>query len=395
MLFSDPMPFSSVYSDRLRPPSETLKVVSPYFRHFGVTRLARQTGLDTIGIPVWAAIRPNSRSIAVNQGKGISDEDAKASAAMEAIEFAVAEDPSAETFLATQAELEQRDCDVFDPHRLLPPNEVASRNQPFEWLRGENLSTRQPVYVHRSVCTLNGRPDLPGVCQNTNGLASGNCLAEALFHGLCELIERDAQTLWAFADSAERLGRSISPSSFADPVVSDLVARIRESGAELRLFLLTRDIDVCTVHAIIRQRVQRSDIFKFASGSGCHPVPSRAAIRAITEAAQSKVTAIVATRDDIHPSEYRRRANDDLDILFSADEAHQEIYGLPLGTPLPELLDYAAQQALSQGCSDIVAVELGSKELPFAVVRVLSTSLEDWDVNRNWRPGLRLLMAAA
>jgi ribosomal protein S12 methylthiotransferase accessory factor len=36
----------------------------------GVTRIANVTGLDRIGIPVAIAVRPNSRSVSVAQGKG-------------------------------------------------------------------------------------------------------------------------------------------------------------------------------------------------------------------------------------------------------------------------------------------------------------------------------------
>ena len=52
----------------------------------GITRVAVLTGLDVIGIPVAAAVRPNSRSVAVHQGKGVTLDAAKASAVMEAVE---------------------------------------------------------------------------------------------------------------------------------------------------------------------------------------------------------------------------------------------------------------------------------------------------------------------
>lgn len=74
---------------------------------FGVSRLARLTGLDKIGIPVWSAISPNARSIVINQGKGVSDSDAKISAAMEAIERAVACAPSVPFRMATRRALRE------------------------------------------------------------------------------------------------------------------------------------------------------------------------------------------------------------------------------------------------------------------------------------------------
>ena len=79
---------SSSYSDRAIPPEETWRRVEPLLRQHGITRLARLTGLDRIGIPVWNAVAPNARSIVINQGKGITDIDARVSAAMEALERA-------------------------------------------------------------------------------------------------------------------------------------------------------------------------------------------------------------------------------------------------------------------------------------------------------------------
>ena len=60
---------------------------------FGITRVGDLTGLDTIGIPVWFASRPNSRGLSVSQGKGLDETQARLSAIMEAVEGAVAENP--------------------------------------------------------------------------------------------------------------------------------------------------------------------------------------------------------------------------------------------------------------------------------------------------------------
>ena len=81
------------YSDRICGPEETWSRIEALLPRFGVTRLSRLTGLDRVGIPVWNAVSPNARSIVINQGKGITDIDAKVSAAMEALERAIAEPP--------------------------------------------------------------------------------------------------------------------------------------------------------------------------------------------------------------------------------------------------------------------------------------------------------------
>ena len=82
------------HSDRLRRATETVAHMRQNFARFGITRLADVTGLDCIGIPVWMAVRPNSKTLAVSQGKGLSNAAAQASAVMEAAEVATAERPA-------------------------------------------------------------------------------------------------------------------------------------------------------------------------------------------------------------------------------------------------------------------------------------------------------------
>src|SRR4051812_30484027 len=72
---------------RSRAPADTLRDFGRHLPRMGITRLTNVTGLDSIGIPVVQAIRPNSRSLSVSQGKGVDLDAAKVSAMMEAIEL--------------------------------------------------------------------------------------------------------------------------------------------------------------------------------------------------------------------------------------------------------------------------------------------------------------------
>ena len=53
---------------------------------FGITRIANLTGLDRTGVPVVIVCRPNARSSAVFNGKGVDVAAAEASGLMEAVE---------------------------------------------------------------------------------------------------------------------------------------------------------------------------------------------------------------------------------------------------------------------------------------------------------------------
>ena len=63
---------------RVVTPDETLAGVRRLLPVMGITRVANVTGLDSIGIPVVMVCRPNSRSLAVSQGKGIDLASARA-----------------------------------------------------------------------------------------------------------------------------------------------------------------------------------------------------------------------------------------------------------------------------------------------------------------------------
>ena len=66
--------------NRTRSAEETLSCIGPHMRAFGISRLANVTGLDRIGVPVVLSIRPDSRSVSVSHGKGITPAAARVSA---------------------------------------------------------------------------------------------------------------------------------------------------------------------------------------------------------------------------------------------------------------------------------------------------------------------------
>ena len=88
-------------------PAETLARVRPLMPTMGITRIANITGLDRLGIPVVMVCRPNSRSIAVSQGKGLTLDAAKASGLMESVETFHAESITRPLVLATARELDR------------------------------------------------------------------------------------------------------------------------------------------------------------------------------------------------------------------------------------------------------------------------------------------------
>jgi hypothetical protein len=92
---------------RDRPPDQTWALVEPRLPRYGITRIAELTGLDTIGMPVYMAVRPLATTVGISQGKGATPLLARIAAVMEAIEICLIERfHPADTFVATAAELD-------------------------------------------------------------------------------------------------------------------------------------------------------------------------------------------------------------------------------------------------------------------------------------------------
>src|SRR5262245_34190876 len=170
----------------------------PLMKGIGITRIANVTGLDCVGIPVCLAVRPNSRSLSVAQGKGLTVDAAKASALMESIETWHAESLRV-PLRRESASVPRREGSVLEPQKLpLKRPGVFDESEPILWLEGWDFVVGRPTYVPEELVNLNSLvwDDARRFAPSSNGLAAGNHLLEALVHGLCEVIERDALCLW-------------------------------------------------------------------------------------------------------------------------------------------------------------------------------------------------------
>jgi YcaO-like protein with predicted kinase domain len=386
-------------SDRLHRASETVARMRQNFGRLGITRLADVTGLDRIGIPVWMAVRPNSKTLAVSQGKGLSAPAAQASAVMEAAEIAIAESVALPTRVCSMREL------AAASERVLPCNNLVARgekpvddHEAIAWVEGYDLLQQTTAWVPAEAATLDaagGDGRRSRYWQSSDGLASGNILVEAVVHGLCERIERDASVLWQFRPDAHVFERCIDPASLEDEAVDGLVAQIDRAGFQLRLFDITSDIGVPVSFAVVTPKLdgfeQHWKHFDLSSGSGCHPSPARAAIRAITEAVQSRVTSITGARDDFDPNLYRTQLKADLTAYLRADPVGRATNA---GAEVPEReenLAFMLDKLRSAGVRSVIVVALEAGEPGFAVAKVLVPELENPPGARRQRFGRRAL----
>ena len=286
---------------RVVSPEVTLARAREHQAGYGVTRLADVTGLDRLAIPVYCAIRPLGLILQSTNGKGARAVDAQASALMEALEHHHAEHPPAELRRASARELRA------EPARVIaPPGLPAYRRHTFwsddfriEWVVAEDLLTGEPAWLPAST-VYSGR--VPGLHDFTaNGLASGNHVVEATLHGLYELLERDAVSRLnvdgriRVAPPACRVVRTETLTGFP----GELAARVAAADVDLVLIAVTSRIAVHTFWAALLDRAPFSPASAVNVGYGSHLNPEVAATRAITEAAQSRLTYIHGAREDL------------------------------------------------------------------------------------------------
>jgi ribosomal protein S12 methylthiotransferase accessory factor len=393
------------YSDRVVCATDTVARMRQRFAHFGITRLADVTGLDKIGIPVWMAVRPNSKTLAVSQGKGLNEPAAQASAVMEAAEIATAERFPVATRISTIERLIAEGIRVDPLHGLLARGEKPpAATEPMRWVEGHDLLRNDNVWVAAEAVSLDaveasGRRTR--YWQSSDGLASGNILIEAVVHGLLERIERDASTLWLFRSDKDVFDCCIDPTTLNDEAVDGLARQIDGAGFQVRLFDISSDIGVPVMFAIIAPKPdgfeQHWKHFDISSGSGAHPSPSRAAIRAITEAAQSRVTSITGARDDFDPNLYGVTSKGDLTTYFRAAPLHRSGLDEIPRDPAENLL-FIVERLRATGIGSAIVVPFDTGIEGFAVAKVLVPELEHPPGNRKknyGRRALKLIMAQA
>ena len=367
---------------RSRTPQQTLEWVAPQLAAMGITRVANITGLDRIGIPVTMVVRPNSRSLAVSQGKGLSLTGARVSGIMESIETYHAERIDRPLRLIDSATLKQRE-------RIVNINQMAKSAENYFhdkarllWIQGINLLSGEPVWVPyeavHSDFTLPRQPDSGYFPANTNGLASGNSQAEAVAHALYEVIERDAVALWHQREAYDE--NVVNLAGILDSECVGVLEKLSKAAMNVRVWNVTSDIGVPCFHCLI---IGNDDQYADAEfGSGCHPDRRVALLRALTEAVQARTTFIAGSRDDFGHGPYteeartnRFKACGDLLAPVPSEVAFDSVSGKCFDT-MSDDLEWTLQNLVHAGFSEIIWIDLSLSQFKIPVARIVVPGLE-------------------
>jgi YcaO-like protein with predicted kinase domain len=385
---------------RTIPPESTLENLRGSRAAMGITRVANVTGLDRIGIPVALAFRPNSRSLAVSQGKGLSLEAAKASALMESVESYHAENIVLPVLFGSYEDLKSS-CRFAEIDELpLAGDSRYHPRLPLLWMEGYDLLQRESICVPFQLVSMNYTvPSMPGAgCfqVNSNGLASGNHLLEAISHGICEVVERDALTLWNCESVERRTETQVALETVDDEDCRKTLEKYIRAGVAVDVWEITSDVGIPTFRCSIHERTPDPLHYGYpALGMGSHPSRPIALLRALTEAAQSRLTYVAGSRDDTFREDYARARNGNRSLGGTGEvnpDAGRRRFSDGLhweGESFESDVAWELERLRSAGIKRVIVVDLTKPEFRLPVVRVIVPGLEGAFFAHDYAPGAR------
>lgn len=358
-------------------PEETLERAASKMPKAGITRVADITDLDRIGIPVFSSIRPLAEigAISVYNGKGATPTEARVSAMMEGIERYSGEVRDMELKISRFSEISKHE-NALDPRDLILP-QASDPDAEIPWVIGHDLVSDEEIFVPANAVfhPLSHSYNLL-FRTNTNGLASGNVLEEAVFHGLSEVIERDA---WSLVEASRNTGPRVT--GISDSLAESLLDKFSKADVDVIVRDITSDIGIPTC-AAISDDLQLRDPTLLTTGMGTHTSARVAVLRALTEVAQSRLTQIHGAREDTTTADFRRQIGYErtkrlnkhwFEVLVEKD--FSEIKSFESDDFLDDIRHMLGKLE-EAGLNRAVVVDLTRAEIGVPVVRVIVPGLE-------------------
>lgn len=386
---------------RVIAPSETIEINEEKLKTAGITRIADITDLDRIGLPIYTAIRPTAEdgAVSIYGGKGITKDHAKASAMMEGFERYSAEmQESDETITADLNEISEYGS-YIDPKSLNLPKEIEKKDISgfnIEWSKSKDIISGKEYYIPTNAIfhPYTADNEINKLFKsNTNGLASGNILEEAILHGMLEVIERDA---WSIFELTHKNYAQIDTESIESELIRDIIDKFESNGIEIKLMDFTADIKIPTIAASADDTITR-DAGLLTLGMGTHLDPEVAVLRALTEVAQSRATQINGAREDTVRADFAREAGYERMKRINKYYFKQEEEQIKLAdienkstTSITKDIEIVKDELIANDIEKILYVDLTRPELDVSVVRVVIPEMELYTIDQS-RAGYRFL----
>ncbi|AFE06512.1 YcaO-like fatty acid binding domain-containing protein [Corallococcus coralloides DSM 2259] len=299
-----------------------MESISPAFldalaRGLGVTRVARVTGLDRTGVEVACAVRPGGHVLQVCNGKGLTFEAAARGALFETAELWAAETVRPERLRwGSRTELERTGDTVWGVESLGSAGAVVAPRLAgpavrLSWCEARTLAGGGRVWVPAQgvYCPPAGTVELGpvSVAWTTNGSGAHPESDAALLHALLEATERDQLSRALPEGWSEEgvVGRMLRPETLEDgaPRTAALRDALKAQGFQAYLFDVTpaprtRGRVGLPVAAAVLVDADEGPV-PLTAGYACAMDRDEALLKALLEAAQSRLTDIHGAREDV------------------------------------------------------------------------------------------------
>lgn len=379
---------------RARIPDTTLHFVQSKQEILDMKSLRDATEVDRIGIPVFTCYRIRTDGSRTDHtGKGASKIQAEVSVTMEAIERFSSEFREEDTKNLIKGSYNNLKikCNTLDPQELIL-SQFSDYNPDGElyWVQGYDLIKDEEILI--PACSVYHPFNLDNVQlinTNTDGIASGNTMEEAIFHALTEVIERDA---WSIAKYSHEPDDALLIEDRADnQFILDILKKFEEADIEIICKDITSDIGVPVIAAFSRDLIHED--MMVIDGFGAHLDPKVAMARALLELASTRGLLIqkygikgMCNRippylqrggevDDPRFYAYRQKNLGELEVGYSED--------------ISKDIETVITRLEERGLRRVITVDLTRPEIGIPTVRTIIPGMEAYCFDRT-RMGERL-----
>ena len=218
-------------------------------------------------------------------------------------------------------------------------------------------------------------------------------MEEAILHGIFEVIERDA---WSIFELTHKNYSQINLDSIESELINDTIDKFESEGIKIKLMDFTADVKIPTIAASADDTITR-DAGLLTLGMGTHLDPEVAILRALTEVAQSRATQINGAREDTVRADFAREAGYERMKRINRFYFKQEETQIDLGdienkstTSINEDMEIVKNELVDNSISKILYTDLTRPELDVSVVRVIIPEMELYAIDPS-RAGYRFL----
>ncbi len=314
-------------------------------------------------------------------GKGMTEEQSKASAMMEAIErYCGQKFLHSQTIDASHEEVRGYGVQPseFNFPKVPPKCENCGDRERGcfqdlqevcqEWTWGYSLINKSPVLVPSALVYYPyiSKKEISFIFNDTGGLAAGNTIEEAILQGIAEIIERDA-LYYALNLGNMRHMSMISFASSENVHIQKFIGQILPPEKVFAFHIWNKDMDLSipTFAAFVCYQIRNKRLYFGGSGTSLdHEV---GLLRALTEVEQQKVRQKILFEFD--PNDLVSHNSIKREDVFDIKDIRNQSTG-NIGKDIDLYLD-----RLSRINTDVIVVDLTHPEIDIPVVRAIIPKL--------------------